>query len=93
MITIISKPICVYCGKKFPTNSEVYENLNGFCYCSIECILKSKGFTKVKWDEKYIAVNDTIKSCANCKFYIGNECTLANVEDLDGCADTCKYFR
>lgn len=64
MIKTISKPFCVYCKKRFSTDSNVYENSNGFIYCSVECIIKSRGFNIIKWSDKYIEIaevsaNDT----------------------------------
>lgn len=57
---IISNPVCAFCGKQYPPDSIVYENSKGFCFCSIECILKSKGFKTIKWSDKYKTVNQTI---------------------------------
>lgn len=50
---IISNPVCAFCGKQYSPDSIVYENSEGFCFCSIECILKSKGFKPIKWSDKY----------------------------------------
>lgn len=55
----ISNPICVVCGNTFHTDSYVWENDKGFCCCSVECILKAKGFKRIKWGDKYKAFNIT----------------------------------